>query len=1400
MNKKSRWAALLLALTMMTQTTAWADTGVSVDDVDKSTYDQWVNEVLDDRGPVVDEGGTLTDAATYLPEKKDTPVYETTSAQTLNVQSADGESTVSVSLPEKGMVQLSVSGGAGQWQVQVLNQWVAITGETASTMDVTYAKVKNLFDLNGEAKIRWLSEDGETASEIASVTLVASEEAEEEAILPDSAYAVNAAGLMDAPTSGTARTYNIVINYLFENGVTAAESYTANIAAGTGFSTTVQFPTVQGYLPYVDAEQKNSLVLDYDSVDADATFTVVYQPTNVSYTVIHYQQNVDNDNYTEVARETKQGLTNTQVPEVSNAYDGFYSLLYERPIIAADGSTVIEVYYDRYYYLMNFDLDGGYGVSPVYARYGASVHAGTPVKAGYIFEGWNDTIPSTMPAKNSTYTAKWQAGEAGFTVVFWYENANDDGYSAAGTYIPANVTPGTQVSSDDYKDQAFDGKDAEHFTYDSAKSETVTVAGDGSTVLNVYYTRNTYTLTFENGKIDVTCTKTSHTHSDACCKYGGTSLSHWFHRDSCCKLGLSEHTHTSKCYKASDLTITAKYGADIHANFPIKDANGETIWWRVPRGCKSFKVNNQLGSIDVMPGEDITFPKYDTETSADLYYYIETLAGEEGTYTHDGKNFKLYKSISLASGVCLTYTEEFHDIEGFTQWWSDPAFDKMEKGGTTETIRKGSKSYLCYTRNSYTLKFYNYNDFVDGKGGSVQYEASLSGYDFVPDYPANLEEGAYAFAGWYTTAGCYDGSEADLTTANMPASDVILYAKWIPVTHDVTFYLTEDSTSIYQPEGDMAATFTVSHGDNIAQDYVDYHLTKEAMNAAKPNGDYKFVVWYYYENGVKQYFDPTMQIRKSMTLYGEWSSDTLKSYTVQYVLKDDPTTKVADDLSASGLAGVTKTFAAKGGTELYADYQEGYFATAQSKSLLLDINAETLTLTFEYVQKDAVPYTVNYITAEKPDDASYEEITIDGKTYYKLASSYTNDTNRKAVVTEQFKVISGYMPDAYQKRLVVTADESGAQNVINFVYTKDAQHAYYKITHYTQNLDGTTWTEYASSQAQGDIGTTYTADAVTISGFTFDAAVEGTVTSGELTENGLELKLYYTRNVYPYQVRYLEQGSGKQLAEAQNGTGMYGQVISASAVELDGYDKVDPASQTMVIRIETDDTAKLNIITFYYTQKKATIKYIPVGPEGYNADGTPKDTSAGTVSLSSETLDVFTGEAQGSIATASGQTYRFVGWYDNAQCSGDPLTMESRYTPAPITVIGDEDDTAVGRWPDNGETYYAKFDYNETTLTITTSGCAGADAGQSFLFRVTSTDGVDLTIAINGNGSETISGLTVGDTVTVTALSDWSWRYAGGATSITLNSTGNQVTFTNSRTNAQWLDGDSYTENNFGAN
>lgn len=1512
MKNRSRLTALLLALLMFMSALpvpALADDVITTMDDYQDAMQRLKDALNEPSIPQEQENAyTITRSAQI-----DAIVHETITG----VIAEDGDNTFTLPVAGKLMLSTAEAAEAYQWQISADGVWANIVGDSAAEIALTYAKIQNALS-GGAAIVRCaLTRGGEVSyspEAIVAVDMTPKTETTtvEETIPAVSFYAPAAQSQAralnaDALANEDERTtYDIVINYLLDNEV-ASDPYTANLAAGESFSTTVTFPIIQGYLPYVGEEQRNSIDLNYPAISEDVTINVVYKPTNVNYTVIHYQQNVGDDNYTEAERETKQGLTKSTVPEVKKSYDGFYALPYEKPEIAADGSTVIEIYYDRSYYLINFDLDGGYGVEPIYARYGATIgEIGTPVKAGYTFAGWasqkgsteTEELPSTVPAENKDYYAVWTPNDtAKVTIVIWGENADDEEHSYMESSA-VNVKPGTEFT---YSENGTLICEKEKHTHTDAcgvkcgHSHTAECYGGttkqdpiddktNSAKENIAQFKNLTGGVLENGKIyRVRCnagesigsstkydkyylyfngtwylasaaacdgaaikeSKNVNAHGHTGYIVSGTDKDHYWvynaklscthtHTDSCYACGKTEHTHTSACYmggskmdaalwkfvKSDNVTVAADGSSVVNVYYDrveysvqfYKNQNCSADWeyadlritakwgqsilskWPTYEGSSSWYVQDKSdtwqNSIQTMPvgGAKFWGPK-EGNNSYKASYYVEVLPGEDGTPYH-GVTYKLHhQDVSVSSGNVSD--EERYEIKGFT----------YKEGTDNGSSYNNAKFY--YTRNTYALTF---NDgYRNVRAEEVKYEAPLSTYkDYVPDVPSEYEAGSVKFGGWYLNPEC-TGKEYKLDEHNMPAGNVLLYAKWVPVTHTVRFYLTEASTNVYRPEGATEkASFTVAHGGNIAKEYVDKNLTKEAMNTVKPNGDYTFVVWYWYdkESHQKHYFDPTTPIRRDMDLYGEWSSNTLKQYTVKYVLKDNPDTKVADDLTGSGLAGTTKTFDAKGGLELYADYQEGYFPTVKSQSLMLDINSDNLAIIFEYVQKEAVPYTVKYINTET-NRSVFDGVPIPDKVV---------GDNRKAVVTETFLPIQGFMPDAYQKRLVVTA---GGENILYFYYTKDTTHAYYKITHYTENLGtdaagNTTWTEYASSQAVGDIGTTYTADPMTIPGFTYDSSVEGTLVRGELTANGLELKLYYTRNSYPYQVRYLEQGTGKELAAPKNATDKYGQVISESAIEIANYDAVAPTSQILNIRIEESTTeAKLNVITFYYKEKEVAINYVAVGPDNKPLTETEL-TTIGSVAPPSESVKLITGTAQGSTATLiGGPTYRFVGWFKDAACM-QPVdadwVKDNKLTPGKTKNYGTETTPAMGY---EAATYYAKFEYNLTTLTITKSGAAvnedgtGLDAGQSFLFKVTGEglpeDG--LLIAIKGNGSETISGLTVGETYTVTEVESWSWRYTATPVSKQLkaDASENVVTVTNTRDKAQWLDGDCYEENDFRA-
>ena len=153
--------------------------------------------------------------------------------------------------------------------------------------------------------------------------------------------------------------------------------------------------------------------------DADATFEAQFaNNTDTKYTVNVYNMDTTG-NYPATPDSTYQGAgeTNSTADITADAVaaEGFSLDSAKSTItgtIAADGSLVLSIYYSRNQYTItyaNTDLE------PDTYYYGATVSARTPEKAGYAFQGWEEEVPSTMPAQNITLTAKWNENPADYT-------------------------------------------------------------------------------------------------------------------------------------------------------------------------------------------------------------------------------------------------------------------------------------------------------------------------------------------------------------------------------------------------------------------------------------------------------------------------------------------------------------------------------------------------------------------------------------------------------------------------------------------------------------------------------------------------------------------------------------------------------------------------------------------------------------------------------------------------------------------------------------------------------------------------------------------------------------------------------------------------------------------------
>ena len=251
-----------------------------------------------------------------------------------------------------------------------------------------------------------------------------------------------------------------------------------------------------------------------DPFDAEKTYSENFEVwakftanTDTPYTVKFLQQDVAGDGYTEVTadRENKTGTTDTQTTAAAKAYEGFTAQTVTQANIAGDGSTVVEIRYDR----NTFDVtlvNGTESKTIEDVRYGASAAVlyadeNVPAKQGYAFAGWytseNAKVEETaVLTAAATYTAQFTANTDTPYKVEYYLEALDGSYAIAAEETQ-NLTGTTDATV-----QA-QPKSIGHYTFDENNAGNVTsgtVAADGSLILKLYYTRNLYTITFKNGE------------------------------------------------------------------------------------------------------------------------------------------------------------------------------------------------------------------------------------------------------------------------------------------------------------------------------------------------------------------------------------------------------------------------------------------------------------------------------------------------------------------------------------------------------------------------------------------------------------------------------------------------------------------------------------------------------------------------------------------------------------------------------------------------------------------------------------------------------------------------------------------------------------------------------------
>ena len=469
----------------------------------------------------------------------------------------DGKAVSELSLPQTDKITLTAEAAPEnknttfRWQLLSSvtdGEWINIFDGTSKSFTLSYLTVENLLDESGSVYLRACAANNDLCgySEPTAVTVYYNVPEDESSLLTPAPQTTLQND--ENEVSNDPEYVDISINYLDSSaGLAIYSGYSAQIQKVTSYTSSVISPTYLGYAPFYN--KSNPSIKKTDGVEIDApddasviyldipedfdgdsyVVNVYYKPIDVPFAARYFFQNINDDFYSEDYglykldyAKTGTIISNEQL-EASDPdrVKGFTKLYHYPEAVAADGSTIFECYYDRNYYILKFDMDGGYGTEPIYARYGTPFVVNEPTRHGYIFAGWDllidgvgdgiaDVLPSSVPAENQSYKALWTTVRTKYTTVYWLQNADDDGYSYKGSTV-SYADSGTLVSgSDDLTDQTpiCGNTDADHTHTDECypdelehaefekADKDVTVNGDGSTVVNVYYTRKYYTLRF----------------------------------------------------------------------------------------------------------------------------------------------------------------------------------------------------------------------------------------------------------------------------------------------------------------------------------------------------------------------------------------------------------------------------------------------------------------------------------------------------------------------------------------------------------------------------------------------------------------------------------------------------------------------------------------------------------------------------------------------------------------------------------------------------------------------------------------------------------------------------------------------------------------------------------------
>lgn len=622
-------------------------------------------------------------------------------------------------------------------------------------------------------------------------------------------------------------------------------------------------PTKSGYAFvnwYTDASLTTAA--DFSAITASTTLYAKWAENgNTSYTVIHWLENADDDDYSYKESETKTGTTGGQTNATAKSYTGFTAQTITQETIKGDGSTIVSVYYKRNVYEVKFYTKDSWRddwkedtSKRITAKYGANISDKWPGGGWYVSPPsmWSSTAQSnidTMPLNGKNFYGQ-QSGDTTYKADYYTE------------VLPGQ--PGTTVGSHTYKlhhtDEIQAGwglkvTDEERYPITGFTCNTAVSTKNGQSYngAKFYYTRNSYNIVFvSNGSDEHTVSKkfeqsiadVNYTPKPLTGEKSDYVFDGWYASKECTG---DAYVFTGKTMPANNITLYAKwvaptytvtvYDQDGNKLDEITVSKGDTVtdWLSTQKNKITLDTGDSfLGwtinrGLPFNPGTKIT-------TNYELYAKVGNSTGYSVTYDANGGAGSVTDTEKYAKGAEATVKSNNGFANGdkvFLSW--NTAADGTGKTcypNSTVKITGDVTLYAQWGDKASTVSVTYHSNFGTDQTKMVK-DIANNGQITVEDYSATdlpAREG-YTFAGWTTEANGSGTKFSAGDSARVDNGSNDLYAQWAPNTN------TKYTVEFYYQDGD---SYQLDHSD-LRTGTTDATVSvTDTDKADKENGKYVY--------------------------------------------------------------------------------------------------------------------------------------------------------------------------------------------------------------------------------------------------------------------------------------------------------------------------------------------------------------------------------------------------------------------------------------------------------------------------------------------------------------------------------------------------------------------------------